>query len=295
MKFTVHVQWPSAAPTSYAAPENYESNATAITLAVPVELDRSCAVLRNKILRRFATQPQLQRLRLSDLADKDGALIDLEDTLAELFPEATTSPSDNIVRATTLWVEPTSRKRQTREEECARDVSLGPSQPASHRKRQRRSSLENGRDGTVRQIDRTQSHPVAEVIEDSQPVSRGRASAASAQSPYHTPSQVTPAPGGPASSNPAPTSAQRLTNSQVADSQRRRSPSALFVHSDDDDDESSGLVNLDDEILRGSDEEDAPRTQRTTQDSGEASSQWRNVLSSGKVCVYHANGIDRSC
>jgi hypothetical protein len=280
MKLTAQVLWPAKAPTSQSIPDDYEPNAVAVTLAVPVDSDRTCGALRNKILRRFTTQAQLQQLKLSDLADKDGALLDLEDTIAELYPEGATSPSDRIVQVKTSWADSASRKRP-REVECARDEHAGPQHSASQRKRQRRSSIEGGRGGRAEQSKRTQSRPAVVVIEDSQPQPDGRASPSTSHDHFHTPSQMTPAPGGPASSNPAPTSGQRATASQP---QQRGNESPLFVPTDDG--ESSGLVDLDDEVHRLSDEEGTTRFGRTPRGGSVTSSQAHNVMSSGKVCSY---------
>jgi hypothetical protein len=281
MKFTVQVLWPTKAPTTHPTPDEYEPNAIAVTLAVPVEVDQSCGALRNKILRRFSTQTQLQQLQLSDLADKDGALLDLEDTIAELYPENATSPSDRIVQVKTSWAEPASRKRP-REEECARDVELGPYKPSSQRKRQRRSSNEGERGGRAKHSKNTQPRLAEVVIEDSQPPSIGQVSSSISLSRYHTPSQITPAPGGPASSNPAPTSGQRPRNSQIEQSQSHANASALFIP--DGDDEASGMLDLEDEVLRLSDEEGTTQPRTITREGSVASSQWRHLMSSGQVC-----------
>jgi hypothetical protein len=283
MKFTVQVIWPAKAPNSLPTPDDYEPNAIAVTLAVPIEADRTCGALRNKILRRFTTQAQLQQLRLSDLADKDGALLDLEDTIAELYVEGAASASDSIVRVNTDWAEPASRKRH-REEECSRDLQSSPHRDVTQRKRQRRSTSESDKGTGADHSKGTQSRLAEVVIEDSQPQTRGQASPASTQAHYLTPGRTTPAPGGPASSNPAPTSAQYEANPPFEESQDHADESTLFVQ--DEEDESTGMVDQDDELFGLSDEENTTRSQNATQETSMMSSQRRNGMSSGKVCQY---------
>lgn len=189
MKFDVEIAWPAQGHGDHDLAKEMSEKPYAEKFAVPGNEEQKFAALMETIkgrAQKLRPAHIVHRLTLEDLVDQYGGLISVDDTIGDLYPKDTTPAGERKIVVNTTWTARPPTKRRANDGNCNAPPS----------KRSRGGFFSIGNRMRSRSQDNLSDDGQSVILDSQTPRTR-------------TQLPTTPAPGGVASSNPAPTSAQR--------------------------------------------------------------------------------------